>query len=152
MWGALKNAAAIASRAVEETTKQASELLEKLDGAAISQEEDEEENDGVTKIDEQQELNLMGIEINYKESPGDLIVDKVEHEQSEQTKMTATVANEEFAANSSNQNSETLQSRMREEEYEHQMETILDLLKKTQNEVLEKESLIKALQQNSSGT
>jgi len=152
MWGALKNAAAIASRAVEETTKQASELLEKLDGAAISQEEDEEENDGVTKIDEQQELNLMGIEKHYKESPGDLIVDKVEHEQSEQTKMTATVANEEFAANSSNQNSETLQSRMREEEYEHQMETILDLLKKTQNEVLEKESLIKALQQNSSGT
>ena len=141
MWGAIRNAAAIASRAVEETTKQANDLLEKLDGAITTSDDEDRENDsGALEYESTDSTNLASLKENIVRDSSSL---------KEEITSVVTIKNQENAQQPEIVTSDPIDEseRQREDDFERRMIPILELLQKTQQESLLKDNKINNLQQ-----
>ena len=140
MWGAIRNAAAIASRAVEETTKQANDLLEKLDGAITTSDDEDRENDsGALEYESTDSTNLASLKENIVRDSSSL---------KEEITSVVTIKNQENAQQPEIVTSDPIDEseRQREDDFERRMIPILELLQKTQQESLLKDNKINNLQ------
>ena len=140
MWGAIRNAAAIASRAVEETTKQANDLLEKLDGAITTSDDEDRENDsGALEYESTDSTNLASFKENIVRDSSSL---------KEEITSVVTIKNQENAQQPEIVTSDPIDEseRQREDDFERRMIPILELLQKTQQESLLKDNKINNLQ------
>ena len=141
MWGAIRNAAAIASRAVEETTKQANDLLEKLDGAITTSDDEDRENDsGALEYESTDSTNLASLKENIVRDSSSL---------KEEITSVVTIKNQENVQQPEIVTSDPIDEseRQREDDFERRMIPILELLQKTQQESLLKDNKINNLQQ-----
>ena len=141
MWGAIRNAAAIASRAVEETTKQANDLLEKLDGAITTSDDEDRENDsGALEYESTDSTNLASLKENFVRDSSSL---------KEEITSVVTIKNQENVQQPEIVTSDPIDEseRQREDDFERRMIPILELLQKTQQESLLKDNKINNLQQ-----
>ena len=141
MWGAIRNAAAIASRAVEETTKQANDLLEKLDGAITTSDDEDRENDsGALEYESTDSTNLASFKENIVRDSSSL---------KEEITSVVTIKNQENVQQPEIVTSDPIDEseRQREDDFERRMIPILELLQKTQQESLLKDNKINNLQQ-----
>ena len=140
MWGAIRNAAAIASRAVEETTKQANDLLEKLDGAITTSDDEDRENDsGALEYESTDSTNLASFKENIVRDSSSL---------KEEITSVVTIKNQENVQQPEIVTSDPIDEseRQREDDFERRMIPILELLQKTQQESLLKDNKINNLQ------